>query len=174
LTTLSQALAVWTAVFLMLAIESPMLQHLHLAYFAPDLALIAVVWIAIRMSVEGGALLCFALGYLKDGFVMAVPIGMHMEIFVLLFFVVRYFSSKLLVRGLLTLILTVAVTSLLASGLFAVLSLLFDPTFTDYRLVMRLAGPVALVTAPFAPVVFFLLDRVDGLFVRKQATLFQR
>jgi len=172
--TLSQALAVWSAVYLMLAIESPLLQNLHLAFFAPDLALIAVVWIALHMSFEGGALLCFALGYLKDGFVMAVPIGMHMEIFVLLFMLVRYFSGKLLVRGLPTLILTVGVTSVLASGLFAVLSLLFDPTFTDYQLVMRLTLPVALVTAPFAPVVFFLLDRIDGLFMRKQGTLFQR
>jgi rod shape-determining protein MreD len=171
---LSQSLAIWTAVYLMLAIESPMLQQLQLSFFAPDLALIAVVWIAVHMSAEAGAILCFALGYMKDGFVMAAPVGMHMEIFVVVFFVVRYFAAKLMVRGLPTMVMTVFFASILASVLFGVLSLIFDPTFNEFGLVGRLTLPVALVTAPFGPVVFFLLDRVDNLFNRKTATLFTR
>ena len=171
MSSLSRALAVVMLCYLMLAVESPLLVHLQLSFFAPDLALIAVVWVALQMNTTSGVLTCFVLGFLKDGFVMGAPVGMHMEIFVIAFFVVRFFAGKLLVRGIATLIVTVALVSVLATGLFALLSLLFDPTFTDYGLVLRLVLPVALVTAPFAPIVFFLLDRVDGLF-RKRDTIF--
>lgn len=168
----SRGLAVLVLSFVMLAIESPLLVDLQLSFFAPDLALIVVVWVALHMNTVSGAITCFLLGYMKDGFVMGVPVGMHMEIFVIVFFLVRYFAGKVLVRGLATLMITVAVVSLLATALFALLSLLFDRNFTDYRLVLRLLVPVALVTAPFAPAVFYVLDRVDGFFHRKRDTLF--
>ncbi len=144
-----------------------MLQHLHLARFAPDLALIAVVWIALNMNFTSGVTTCFFLGYLKDGFVMGAPIGMHMEIFVMVFFMVRFFAGKLRVRGSVTLMFTVGMATIIACLLFALLSLLFDPTFTDYGMVIRLILPLALVTAPFAPLIFFLLDRVDAVFHTK-------
>ncbi len=163
----SRALAVLMVGYILLAIESPLLQQLHLSFFAPDLALIAVVWVALHMNFTSGAITCFFLGYLKDGFVMGAPVGMHIEIFVVVFMLLRFFAGKLLMRGLLTLLVTCAVATVFACVLFALLSLLFDPTFTDYGLVLRLAVPVALVTAPFAPVVFFALDRVDRLFVRR-------
>ncbi len=168
----SRGLAVFMLTYLMLSIESPLLVDLHLSYFAPDLAVIVVVWVALHMNTVSGSITCFLLGFLKDGFVMGVPVGMHMEIFVIIFFLVRYFAGKVLVRGLPTLMITVFVISLLASCLFALLSLLFDRNFTDYGLVFRLLVPVALVTAPFAPGVFYVLDRADGVFNRQRDTLF--
>ncbi|MFT7625372.1 MAG: rod shape-determining protein MreD [Myxococcota bacterium] len=163
----SRALAVLMVGYLILALESPMLQQLQLSFFAPDLGLIVVVWVALNMNFTSGVMTCFVLGYLKDGFVMGAPIGMHMEIFVVVFVVLRLLAGKLQMRGLLTLLVTTALATVLACMLFALLSLLFDGTFTDYGLVVRLAIPVALVTAPFAPVVFFVLDRVDATFVRR-------
>lgn len=169
----SRGLAILMACYLLLAIESPLLQHLRLSFFAPDLALIAVVWAALRMNTVSGVLTCFCIGYLKDGFVMGTPVGMHMEIFVVVFFVMRYFAGKLLVRGVVTLMVTAALATVLACMLFMLLSLLFDRTFDSYGLVWRLTLPVALLTAPFAPVVFFALDRIDGMFHRKgRDTLF--
>lgn len=167
--SITRALAVLMACYVILALESPLLQHLRLSFFAPDLPVIAVVWVAVNMNFASGAITCFFLGYLTDGFVMGAPIGMHMEIFVLVFMMIRYFAAKLRVRGVFTLIITTGMAAALACLLFAVLSLLFDPTFTDYGLVLRLTLPVALVTAPFAPAVFFVLDRVDRLFVRRSS-----
>jgi len=155
------------ATYVMLAIESPLLQELHLSFFAPDLALTAAVWVALNMPPVAGPITVCLLGYLKDGFVMGAPIGMHMEIFVVIYYVIRFFAARLLVRGLFTLMLTTVVASLIATSLFALLSLLFDGTFADFGMVFRLMVPVALVTAPFAPVVFYVLDRVDTVFVRR-------
>ncbi|MBT9560301.1 MAG: rod shape-determining protein MreD [Myxococcales bacterium] len=164
--SLSQSIAVTFAVYLLLGIEAPLLQQLHLQYFAPDLALVAVLWCALRLPVVAGALTCLVVGFLKDGFVMGAPVGMHAEIFVILFLVGRYLAAKVPVRGLSTLVVSTVALSIAASSLFVLLSLIFDPYFESYRMVFRLMFPVALVTAPFSPVVFFVLDRVDALFAR--------
>ena len=174
MTSASQSLASIMAVLLMLALESPLLMHLELSFFAPDLALVAVVWIALHFGAGSGALTCFAIGFLKDGFVMGTPVGMHMAIYAVLFQVLRYLSSKLQVRGVATMMVTVALASLLSTSLFALLSLIFDKTFDNYQLVFRLMVPLALVTAPFAPMVFFFMDRIDGLFNRNASGLFGR
>ena len=168
----SRALAVLMFGYLLLALESPLLMHMSLSYFAPDLALICIVWAALNMNPTSGAITAFFLGYLKDGFVMGAPVGMHMEIFVIVFFLTRFFAGKLLVRGLFTLMATTAVATLVACSLFALLSLLFDGSFTDYKLVLRLSAPVALLTAPFAPVIFLALDRMDRAFLKKPDSLF--
>jgi len=164
---ISRSLAVLSVCYIVLALESPLLQELHLSFFAPDLALIAVVWIALHMNPVPGILTCFFLGYLKDGFVMGAPVGMHMEIFVAVYYVVRFLAARMRVRGMVTLIVTTFVASMMASSLFALLSLLFDSTFTDFGLIFRFMIPVALVTAPFAPVMFYILDKVDNVFFRK-------
>ena len=168
----SQSLASIMAVLLMLALESPLLMHLELSFFAPDLALIAVVWIALHFGPVSGAITCTLIGFLKDGFVMGTPVGMHMAIYALVFQLMRFLAGKLQVRGVVTMILTVAVASLLSTSLFALLSLIFDKTFDNYQLVFRLMIPLALVTAPFGPMVFFLMDRIDGFFNRKSTGLF--
>jgi rod shape-determining protein MreD len=170
----SQSLASIMAVLLMLALESPLLLHLELSFFAPDLALIAVVWIALHMNTVSGALTCSVIGFLKDGFVMGTPVGMHMAIYAILFHVIRLLAGKLQVRGVVTMMVTVGVASLLSTGLFALLSLIFDKTFDNYELVFNLMVPLALVTAPFGPMVFYLMDRIDGLFTRKTPGLFSR
>lgn len=165
--SISRSLAVTIVVYLMLALESPLLHTLQLSFFAPDLALIAVIWAALHMPTAAALATCFMAGFLKDGFVMGAPIGMHMEIFVVAFFVMRFFAGRLLVRGLPTLMVTTAILSIISTLLFTLLTVIFDRGFTNYGMLMRLMVPVALVTAPFAPLVFFLLDRVDSLFLRK-------
>ena len=170
----SQSLASIMAVFLMLALESPLLMHLELSFFAPDLALIAVVWIALHFGSVSGAITCAMIGFLKDGFVMGTPVGMHMAIYAVLFQVLRYIAGKFQVRSIVTVIVTVTLASMLSTSLFALLSLIFDKTFDNYQLVFRLMVPLALVTAPFGPMVFYFMDRIDGLFNRKSTGLFGR
>lgn len=164
--TLSQALSVILLVFLMLAVESPLLQEVHLSSFAPDLALVAVLWVALHLSLVAGVLTALVIGFLKDGFVMAVPLGMNMEISVVVLLLARYLASKVPVRGVVSLVVTTVFLTMVGALMFVLLSLLFDKHFVAYRVVFRLMVPVALVTAPFAPVVFYLLDRLDGLFAR--------
>ncbi|HIA03649.1 MAG TPA: rod shape-determining protein MreD [Myxococcales bacterium] len=164
---ISRAIAILVAGFLLMALESPLLQELRLAFFAPDFILIVAVWVALHMTTVPGLITCFCLGFLKDGFVMAAPIGMHMEIFVIVYYVVRFVAARVQVRGMWTLMVTTFIASVMASGLFALLSLLFDVGFNDFGLVARLTIPVALITAPFATIIFYLLDRVDAMFTRK-------
>lgn len=162
----SHALAIIATVFALLAIESPLLQQFHQSLFAPDIALVAVLWLALHFPLVPGVLTALVIGFLKDGFVMAVPVGMYTEIMVVVFLVSRFFASKVPVRGLSSLLVASILLAVFSALLFALLSLLFDPRFESYRLIFRLMVPVALVTAPFAPAVFFILDRLDGLFAR--------
>ena len=172
MTEIARALGVTIVGYLLMAVESPLLQHLHLSYFAPDLALLAAIWAALHLPFVSGILTCLALGYLKDGFVMATPVGMHMEIFAVLFLVVRSITAHLVLRSTAALVVLSAIASVLASLLFALLSLLFDTHFHAFGLVLRMMLPLALVTAPFAPGIFFLLDRTDRLFHRRSRTTF--
>ena len=167
MTAISRSLAILVTVWLLLGLESPLLQQFHLSFFAPDLALLAVVWVSLHLPPTSGMLTCLLIGFLKDGFVMAVPIGMHMEIFVVLYLVGRFFAGRILVKGLVTLMVTSVFASLMATLLFLLLTLLFDKNFTSFSLVLRLMLPVALVTAPFSPILFYLLDRIDRVFHRK-------
>jgi len=163
----SRSLGVLMVGFALMAIESPLLLEFHLSIYAPDLALIVVIWAVLHMGTTSGAVTCALLGFLKDGFVMGSPVGMHMEIFVVVFFIGRFFAGRLQIRGIVGLIVITAIASILASLLFALLSLLFDRTFTEYDLIMRLMLPNAMVTAPFSPLVFYFLDRLDRLVHRK-------
>ncbi len=167
MTSISRSLAILVTVWLLLGLESPLLQQFHLSFFAPDLALIAVVWVSLHMPPTSGILTCLLAGFLKDGYVMSVPVGMHMEIFVILYFIGRFFAGRILVKGLVTLMVTAVFASLVATSLFLLLSLLFDRSFTSYSMVLRLMLPVALVTAPFSPILFYVLDRIDRVFHRK-------
>ena len=167
MTAVSRALAVLLCSYLLLAFEGPLLHQLRLSFFAPDLAVIVTLWIGLHQGPVDGALTAFFLGFMTDGFVMGAPGGVHTEIMVVVFYLSRFFAARVLVKGIGVLMVTAALTSLFASLLFLLLSLLFDRTFEAYGLVLRFMGPVALVTAPFAPVVFHLLDRLDGLFTRK-------
>ncbi len=167
MTSASRSLAVLLIVYLLLGLESPLLHQLRVALLAPDVALVAVVWLGLNFPPVAGVITAMAVGFLKDAFVPTVPVGMHAEIFVIVFQLSRLMAGRVLVRGVITLMVTAALVSALASGLYLLLTLLFDRSFTAYALVARLMLPHALVTAPFAPFVFFLLDRVDRAFRRR-------
>ncbi len=168
MSALGQSLSVILITFFLLGVESPLLQELHVSSFPPDLALVPVLWLALHVPPATGMVASLVIGLIKDGFVMGVPVGMYAEISVVTFLVARFLTSKVPIRGLSSLMITTMLLSVLASMLLALLSLLFDPAFQGHGTVLRLAGPVALVSAPFAPLVFFVLDRTDSLFARSR------
>lgn len=155
--------------FLLLALESPLLYQLELAFYAPDFALIVVLHIGMRYGAVPGVLSALVVGMFKDAYALGSPIGMYMQISVVLFLATKAISSQLDLRSVPLSMVAAFVASLLSSLLFLVLTLIFDRSFEDYQLVFKMMGPQALVTAPFAPILFLLLDRLDKVTTRRRS-----
>ncbi|MCB9729311.1 MAG: rod shape-determining protein MreD [Deltaproteobacteria bacterium] len=169
-------IAIFLIAFLLLAFESPLLHEAHLAAYAPDMALLVVLYVGLSSRFERGLFLALGLGLLKDGFVMASPVGLYMVIMVIAFMVTYRLSQRLALRSILGVMLLAVVASFGASLLELFLSLVFDRHFGDSSrgpsLVFGAMLPEALVTAPFAPAVFWALDRLDGFLARKSDSVF--
>lgn len=162
--------------FLMLALESPLLHQANVAQYVPDLVLIMTVYIGLTSTFGRGLALALALGLLKDGFALGTPIGMYTEISAIAFIVAYRLSRQLVLRGPVGAMLVSLVFSVGASLVELILSLVFVRSFGDGSsgpgLILASLVPQALVTAPFGVVVFWLLDRLDGLTTRKSDSVF--
>jgi len=148
------------ATYVLLAIESPLLQEIHVSIYAPDVALVAVLLAAWTMPWIGGLLTALAVGLLHDAFAMSGPPGLHAEIAVLVFMAAWPLVRRLSPRSTLAVVAVTFVASLLSSGLFFVLTAIFDRHFAAYGLIGRAALPNALVTVPVAALLFPVLARV--------------
>jgi rod shape-determining protein MreD len=158
--------------FLLLALESPVLHRASVTHYAPDLVLLAVLFVGQTSRFESGILLCLLLGLLKDGFAPgSVPIGMYTEISVLAFLVSYQISKRLAYRGAITAMLVSIFFVVGTSIILLLLSLIFHKGFDRESVILGSMVPQALVTAPCAPVVFWLFDRLDRLTVRKRNTV---
>ncbi|MEZ4266309.1 MAG: rod shape-determining protein MreD [Myxococcota bacterium] len=170
-------LAIFLIAFLMLAFESPLLHQANLAPYAPDTALLVVLYVGLTSRFERGLFLALALGLLKDGFVMASPVGLYMVIMVIAFMATYRLSQRLALRGAFGVMVLAVVASLGASLVELFLSLIFDRSFGDSSrgpaLVLGAMLPEALVTAPFAPAIFWVMDRLDGFLSRKNESVFR-
>jgi rod shape-determining protein MreD len=150
--------------YLVLGTESPLLHRLEVSLYAPNLALVAVMFTSVVEPGLAGVVASFAIGLLHDGFSMGAPIGLHTEIAVLSFLLMRLGVRKLAVAGAVPLMLATFAMSLLSSLLFFLLSAVFDRSFDAFSMVFSVMIPNALVTAPFAPLLFplygWVLDRI--------------
>lgn len=169
--------AIFLLTFLMLALESPLLHEANLAPYAPDLALVVVLYVGLTSRFERGLFVALALGLLKDGFVIASPVGLYMVIMVVAFMATYRLSQRLALRGALGVMVLSVAASLGASLCVLGLSLIFDRSFGDSGrgpgLIFGAMVPEALVTAPFAPMTFWILDRLDGFLSRKNESVFR-
>ena len=141
--------------FLVLAFESPLLTRVSLAPYAPDFALLFVLYVGFTSRLESGLALALALGLIKDSFALATPVGMHTEILTLAFLLSYRISRRLALRGPVGVVFMSVLFSIGASLLELLLSLIFDRTFgagpRGVDLILRAMLPQALLTAPFAP-----------------------
>jgi rod shape-determining protein MreD len=162
--------------FLLLALESPLLHAAGAVRYAPDLALITVVYLGLSSPLGGGMATVLGVGLLRDAFTTGTPVGLFMEIAVIIFLICQRLARRLVVRGALGSMVVVAVFSVVSAILEILLSLLFVRTFTQGTsgpgAILLAMIPQALVTAPFAALLFWLFDRVDGLVTRKQDSVF--
>jgi rod shape-determining protein MreD len=170
-----RSLGVILVTFLLLALLSPFLYRASVVHYTPDLVLCIVVFVGLTSDLLPGLFLALVLGLLKDGFAGSIPVGLYMEVSVLAFLVSHRLSRRLAVRGPLAVMALVALFSLGASGIELVLSLIFVSGFVDTggpTVVLAAMAPQALATAPFAPILFWIFDRLDGLVTRRRDPLY--
>ena len=153
--------------YLLLGVEAVILFLLDLSFHAPDLGAVIVVFLGTMMPLRAGVVTAFCIGVLQDGFTGA-PVGMFAEIFVILFLIVHRMASKVSIGGPVAMMMAGFFASLLSQTLFLLLTGIFDHAFDGYGQGMRAVVPNALVTAPFAPLVFILFVKVDNLMSRRR------
>ena len=162
--------------FLLLAFESPLLGRVQAEAFAPDLALVVVLYVGLTSRFESGLFLVLALGLLKDGVALGSPIGMHMELLAVSFLITFRLSRRLALRSPLGVALLTIVFSIGCGALELILSLVFDRDFgvgaRDAQLLLKAMLPQALLTAPFGPILFWLLGRVDRFITRQSGSIY--
>jgi len=144
--------------YVLLGVESPILHHLELTYFVPDVALIAVLFTAYTFEDIEGLIVAMCIGLLHDAFSMGAPIGMFTEICVLSYLMARLVFRKLSVTGAVPLMGITFAASILSSLLFFVFAAIFDREFNAFGMILTVMVPNALVTAPFTPLLFPLYD----------------
>ena len=169
-------LTILLVAFLLLAFESPLLGRIQAEAFAPDLALVVVLYVGLTSRFEAGLVLALSLGVLKDAFALGSPIGMHMEILVIAFLITFRLSRRLALRSPLGVVLLTIVFSLGCGILELVLSLVFDRDFgvgaRDAELILKAMLPQALLTAPFGPILFWLFGRLDRFITRQSGSIY--
>jgi rod shape-determining protein MreD len=148
--------------YLMLSLESPMLTSFHIRMYAPDPTLALVIFAAASFELVPALALAACLGLLKDGFSSGVPLGMYVEIYVLVMLACFGLARRLDYRNVVLMTLVALCASLASSMLFFVFSAIFDRDFEQFDLVFRLAIPQALITAPMGPIVAGIAGWVDG------------
>ncbi|MBD90875.1 MAG: rod shape-determining protein MreD [Deltaproteobacteria bacterium] len=170
----------WIAIvlfsFLILAFESPLLAKAKAGAYAPDLGLIVVLYIAFIAPYEVGLVAVLCVGMFKDAFSMTAPLGLHMEVLALTFVVVHRLSQRIDLRGPVSVLALTAAASIASSFLELGLCLIFDQSFnTSARttgVVLAAMLPQALLTAPFGPVIFWLLGQLESLTTRKSESIY--
>ena len=149
--------------YVLTALESPLLHSLHVGMYAPHLTLGIVLYLALAMPPAAGAVTAFLLGLIRDGFSGGGLVGLHSEFYLVVYLVALLLSKRLNYRPSIMFMLVTGAASILASGVFFVLSAIFDQLFDQFDLVLRLMTPQALIAAPFGPVVAGLCALTDRL-----------
>lgn len=158
-----QAILLLVFGYVLTALESPLLHSLHVGMYAPHLTLGVVLYAALMMPPAAGALIALTLGLIRDGFSGGGLVGMHSEIYLVVYLLALLLSKRLDYRPPIVFMLVTGAASLLASGVFFVLSAIFDQLFDQFDLVVRLMVPQALIAAPFGPVVAGVCGLTDRI-----------
>lgn len=148
-------------VFLLLALQTPVLHVLNLSAYSMDVGLLAAMYLAATSDRFGGFVTSVGIGLLADSFTAGGILGMHMEILGIMFLMARGLAGRFHLLRPLPLVVVAFICSLTESLLFFLFSIMFDRNFSQYSTVLIWALPHALVTALLGPVVFLLFGAVD-------------
>jgi rod shape-determining protein MreD len=134
--------------------------------WSPDFFVVVVLWLGTTRSWTEGAVIAGVLGVAADGFASS-PLGMHMLHGLLLFYLSRAISSRVLFQGFLGRLLLGLVGGLASVFLLAAISrLLLGDTRLAVRVTQLILPRIAVVVA-IVPLAFPVLDRLEALFVRQ-------
>jgi rod shape-determining protein MreD len=145
----------------MLLLQSTVMEFAPLHMVTPSLGLLIVLHMGFspQWTASSAALIAFATGYLFD-LVSGAPRGVHAFVFVLMSLVARALAARLAVRGVVLKAATAFVASLVAALLVVVVRA--QVSHEGGYGGLRQAPLEALLTGVFAPLVLWLLARIDG------------
>jgi len=150
------------AVFLLFAMQTPVLSVLGLSVYSVDIALIAVIYMAAAFPALGGFLTAVAVGFIADSFTPGGVLGMNMEIMGILFLMARGLAERFKLLRTLSLILAILAGSVVKVLLVFLFSMVFDRNMTQYSTVFAGVVSHSLTTAVAGIVLVPLLRLVDG------------
>ncbi len=147
--------------FLLLLLQSMVLEFAPAPMVAPSLGLLVVLHVGLsaKWSISSAALVGFCTGYLFD-LVSGAPRGLHAFVFILMVLFARVLAARLAVRGFVLKAATSFVASLVAALLIVLVRAVVSPEGGYGGL--RQASLEALLTGFFGPPVLWLLARLDG------------
>jgi len=150
------------SVFLIFAVETPILTVAGMNAYSVNVALLAVIYLAATSPPFGGFVTAVIVGFVADSFTPGGILGMNMEIMAILFLVTRGLAERFQVLRPLPLVGVAMVCSAVEILLVFLFSILFDRNLTQYSSVFVGALPQALSTA-LAGLLFIPLFRwIDG------------
>lgn len=147
--------------YLLLILQSTVLQLAPVGVAAPSLGLLVVLYVGLspKWTVSAASIVALCTGYLLD-LVSGAPQGVHALVFILMAVAARALSTRVAVQGLVLGAATSFVASLLAAVLVVMVRAQVAPD-SGYG-GLRQAPLEALLTGLCGPPVLGLLRRIDG------------
>lgn len=140
-------------------------EALSLDAWAPDLLTVLVIYIGTHRGGAGVGVVA-VLGALADGF-KGSPLGLHMLHGLLLFYAAAALANQVRFRGLLGNLLLGALGGVLSLFLLALLSRVFLSGTPLAARIGALIVPQVTLTALLLPLAFPVIDRLEGLLIRR-------
>lgn len=156
-----RSLGTLAVAFLLLILQSTVLELAPVRMAAPSLGLLVVLFVGLspRWSISSAAIVSLCAGYLYD-LVSGAPQGVHAFVFVLMSLAARALSTRVAVQGIVLTAAASFVGSLLSAALVVMVR---AQVATDIGYGgLRQAPLEALLTAVAGPLVLALLRRLDG------------
>jgi len=153
--------ATLTVAYLLLILQSTVLELAPVHMVAPSLGLLVVLHVGLssKWTISAAAVVSFATGYLFD-LVSGAPQGVHAFVFVLMALCARLLTTRVAVQGIVLSAVTSFVASLLASVLIVIVRAQVAPEGGYGGL--RQAPLEALFTGFVGPIILGLFRHLDG------------
>ncbi len=148
-------------VFILFAVQAPIVKALGWGAASVDVALLAVLYLAATSPAFGGFVTSVVLGLVADSFTPGGILGMHMEVAGVVFLVGRGLAERLQVLSPVPAMVIVLVCMVTKTLLVFLLSVVFDRDFTQYAAMFVNAVPHALTTTILSPVFIALFQWTD-------------
>ena len=148
-------------VFLLLAVQAPLLRVLGIEHYSIDAALVAILYLAATASGSAGLIAASAIGFMADAFAAGGILGMNMEILVIMYLLGLGLAARFHLMSAVPLVMVALLCSVTQMLLFFLFSVLFDRGFGSSTRMLLEAIPHALLTSMFAPILFPLFSLID-------------